>query len=1067
MPDQYNPGIYHDTLWQFGVTILERTTEEPVNISAMTIVVDVYDRAGEAAVFQFSGAGDADTGEVDMTGAGAGVFIVRATASQHAAVTPGGPYYWEARNVADALDPQYVANGTLYVGKAGERQTKWEVLNTYEGTFGQASLPGVIITVAGDVLVRDTLTALRAVNSGIARTTYVLGHTAAGDGGAGMFRWDADSEEDDDDGLVVLPDDLTSSDPGRYIREFEGHLNVRMWGVIDDDAATAQTTAMQRALDACSARRIPLFQNEGRYLLGQIKPGPDTYWYGPKSAVLVPDGALSRTTVFIVNKNVSLDAGTRLDSNITIKGMTFDGSERTFAKWLMDSDENPIEDPEADYVHPTGVMVSGLTLPTFEAHVSNGRVTSVTVLTPGAGFGTHPTHPYTADEVSLKFTGGGGYGAKAAAGIESGSLTDVFMLAGGRDYTTAPDVEVIGGYAAPTLLVDASVNRRNPNFTQIAQCIAMQKVDGYTIEDCTFLDYGAMVVADQGCRDGVIRNNHFERCGKSDGPYMPIWVGSFGNPLNPTAFYQDTENCHVLYNTARDLERLFVLFAPTKGGILAGNKAKNTKEGCFFIAANANKNGGYIVARDNEVDTVVISDIVADGFELNAPAKNIILINNRVTNTQGQAVTATGVSNLSVLNNYVLNCGSASDERLPFGPFSERYAFGQGTAVLADTYLSFPTFSIGYAASIPSDNVIYQGNVVQDTRDEDVPFYVFNWGRSGDPPSPACTNHLINGNIIQKAALTEFMEDKFSEVFEPNGLLCWNNPGSGWTGFMPKDDKYANQMMERITGEGAFFIKNQLSPDSYIGMITKLGLATDLVLCLDPGDSNSYSSGQQWSDVSGDSNHYYRGTTSGSDSTDPTFNGIAGNESANEFWSVDGGDYFTPTAAHTFASTWHQNNAAFTLIMVVKLGTEAVNQTLFSTLTSTPSGTGITLAIVASLSVPQLSIYNAGTPVADFAVSSVIADDDFVFIAYSIDEAGDYGDAFGVVGAFLNEFDPTYDTPAAGAADGAPNIFATTNGSTPMTSGSRLAAVLAWDRALTPAEVSRVRNALSLRFPSI
>lgn len=78
-------------------------------------------------------------------------------------------------------------------------------------------------------------------------------------------------------------------------------------------------------------------------------------------------------------------------------------------------------------------------------------------------------------------------------------------------------------------------------------------------------------------------------------------------------------------------------------------------------------------------------------------------------------------------------------------------------------------------------------------------------------------------------------------------------------------------------------------------------VSTNLVMHLDAGNSSSYDgSSQTWTDLQGNYN-LIRGTTSGSDSTDPTFNGTAGNRSSNEYFSVDGGDYFT--AANAYAGT--------------------------------------------------------------------------------------------------------------------------------------------------------------------
>lgn len=91
---------------------------------------------------------------------------------------------------------------------------------------------------------------------------------------------------------------------------------------------------------------------------------------------------------------------------------------------------------------------------------------------------------------------------------------------------------------------------------------------------------------------------------------------------------------------------------------------------------------------------------------------------------------------------------------------------------------------------------------------------------------------------------------------------------------------------------------------SLINTIRNLGLTSGLQVCLDAGDANSYSSGQVWGDLSGNGYDFNRGTGSGSDGADPTFNGTAGRQSSGEYWSGDGGDYFTYDSA---IETWMQS----------------------------------------------------------------------------------------------------------------------------------------------------------------
>lgn len=93
-------------------------------------------------------------------------------------------------------------------------------------------------------------------------------------------------------------------------------------------------------------------------------------------------------------------------------------------------------------------------------------------------------------------------------------------------------------------------------------------------------------------------------------------------------------------------------------------------------------------------------------------------------------------------------------------------------------------------------------------------------------------------------------------------------------------------------------------------IIDQLGLQSGLKLCLDAGDALSYTSGQSWLDRSGGGYDFFLGATSGSEASDPTFNGVAGAASSAEYFSFDGGDFFTyDTSNETWMEELHKDSA--------------------------------------------------------------------------------------------------------------------------------------------------------------
>lgn len=254
-------------------------------------------------------------------------------------------------------------------------------------------------------------------------------------------------------------------------------------------------------------------------------------------------------------------------------------------------------------------------------------------------------------------------------------------------------------------------------------------------------------------------------------------------------------------------------------------------------------------------------------------------------------------------------------------------------------------------------------------------------------------------------------------------------------------------------------------------ILTQLGLTTSLNLCLDAGDLNSYpGSGQTWSDVSGSGNHYYLGSGSGSDAADPTFNGTAGGLSQNEYFSHDGGDYFSPVAATTFDDNWHKNNGACTLLCVGLIPTGAGVGWAFMSNTDSGANPNNGLRLVTTTSNKIRFTYdtdNTGASGASSTTHSTAPTNDVPnFFCASFDEAvpqvilktGGAACETTASAASTNTTSPStsLNLSASGAADAkAPANF-------------RAYLFAAWSRALSTTEIDALYTALKAqRFPSM
>jgi hypothetical protein len=268
-------------------------------------------------------------------------------------------------------------------------------------------------------------------------------------------------------------------------------------------------------------------------------------------------------------------------------------------------------------------------------------------------------------------------------------------------------------------------------------------------------------------------------------------------------------------------------------------------------------------------------------------------------------------------------------------------------------------------------------------------------------------------------------------------------------------------------------------PTTMIDVIKHLGLTSGLKLCLDAGDANSYSgSGQVWSDLSGGGYHFNRGADSSAGSDDPTFNGVAGRQSASEYWSFDGGDEFRLAQSNpTWIENLHKNNAKYTFAAWVYVKGGVETQTIFATADSTADvGCFIPIVRLDGQYFFELVVNNAnanGSNTTAFHPFSGIGNgsenplslDAWNFISLSYDEPS------GVLIFWVNNTTrevtgSPYVNPSSAAATFVARMGMDTASPSldPVVSGTRFNSVAMWDTALTAAQLSSLYNATKAKF---
>jgi len=398
------------------------------------------------------------------------------------------------------------------------------------------------------------------------------------------------------------------------------------------------------------------------------------------SKVLIGNSYAGNGSVF-ENKTISSD-GSLSDPGIEILDIWFDGSTRVFPLWLTKLDGTPITDPEADY--RVGGCLAPTTFASISLSVSGGAVTGVTINSGGSGYVYPPTLWVTGD----------GYGAFINLEISGGAVTSYFIVRGGTGYTSAT-AEVAGGGANPTTAFFAA-NRRNPNWNSQGLLISLAKAAGPIIRGCKFTNYGGMVIGDLGCDRRVVEDCDFENCGSIDSEAQLIWSSAYGSPVTKPPFYRHSTFGRFCGNRIKNCNRSVATIGDYDGDY-SENMIDGWGEGCFFVVEVAKR---YTVSR-NKAKNGKITDIVCRFVEAHDDAN---VFDNDISECDGAAITTIG--NGSLISRNTIRAPTTFTKVLPFGPYSERVGYGQGSAANAGKQISIEeraAFMVVNPTSNPAD----------------------------------------------------------------------------------------------------------------------------------------------------------------------------------------------------------------------------------------------------------------------------------------------------------------------------------------------------------------------------
>lgn len=145
---------------------------------------------------------------------------------------------------------------------------------------------------AGVARTVETYDDLRAFDGSDGTAFVVEGRSDNGDGGAGLFVWDALETATDDDGTILTPASNPAS--GRWMRIFSGDMDLRWWGAAMDNA-TDDAAAYAAALAASAGRErwLGIFGGTARLASTVSAPSGSMIRFSRGGALTATSGAVS------------------------------------------------------------------------------------------------------------------------------------------------------------------------------------------------------------------------------------------------------------------------------------------------------------------------------------------------------------------------------------------------------------------------------------------------------------------------------------------------------------------------------------------------------------------------------------------------------------------------------------------------------------------------------------------------------------------------------------------------------------------------------------------------------
>lgn len=465
-------------------------------------------------------------------------------------------------------------------------------------------------------------------------------------------------------------------------------------------------------------------------------------------------GAAMSLTASVFAEKSTQTSNTRNAENIIVRGLTIDGAARVYPEWLTHPGTGAaITDPQNDYSSP-GTLNAGTYPGGINDVVAANRRNGAAVTTDGYLIKIQNcTRPIVED---CRFLNHGSFGVGIIGCAYGITRRNHFSNIGRISYQSPAVICTDFGSA----WIVSNITKANPAVITVVNETSLSNGNTVRLRNQSWGSFPTTFTASTVSTTSITTN-------VDSSAFSSTFLFN-GRQLLTTDTYIPSLNNTVEDNFFVDLDRIAIQVGG-ENNIVRNNTIRNGKEGGIFASRSI---GGII--DNNYIESITMSDIVAGGIELNL-CTDIQVRNNRINRVVGKGIAAIGSYSGNIDNNRIHSASlTGSSTTYPYGPFSERYAFGIGTPIIAGTAVPSvdrtpivlsSTNTMAVTGSV-KDNVISDDRIAALT---DNGMFFTKAGTAGDE---SINNLTVSGNDFSRWTPVEAVVDRNVIIDWTAGVLC-------------------------------------------------------------------------------------------------------------------------------------------------------------------------------------------------------------------------------------------------------------------------------------------------------